>query len=339
MLPIIVRNIVAIAKRAKLQKFLRFLSIAVLLVLFLWQPQKASAFSLHEFIGHFYSSPVKNTPKITNERAGEKVLGVNTSKLLAQGPSNNTNQSSKNDNGLSFDKRIGALETKLSQLSFLQSQNNFNVSTLDSAGVNLLRNSSFETGGENNLPSQWKTQLDSSVSNTFLSKEGIHSGNFGLKFLGGGTGNFGISQPDGRTTPQRTYTLSLYVKVVNAASTTFRLGFWDEYNNKEGNFKNFSFSGTQDWKRISMRITTPGIITDSKNYYPMIQVQGLKSGNIYIDDVQLTEGSVLTVYNTAAAKGGGGVTLGDGSILASNDGNIYPAQSGVGSLGTTSNQW
>ena len=331
----VLKNIFVIVKITKPQRYLHVFSIGILLAIFFFQPQRASAFSLHEIIQHFYPASVKSTSSITKE----KVLGVNTSKLLAMGSSNNGTQSNKNNNGLSVDNRVGVLETKLSQLSFLQSQNSFSLSTLDSAGGNILRNSSFEAGGENNFPSQWKAQLDSSSSNTFISKEGIHSGNFGLKFLGGGTGNFGISQPDGKTTPQRTYTLSAYVKVVNASSSTFRLGFWDEYNNKEGNFKNFSFSGTQDWKRISMTITTPGIITDSKNYYPMIQVLGLKSGNIYLDDIQLTEGSVLTVYNTAAAKGGGGVTLGDGSILASNSGDLYPAQSGVGNLGTSGNQW
>ncbi len=72
----------------------------------------------------------------------------------------------------------------------------------------------------------------------------------------------------------------------------------------------------------------------------MIQVQGLKSGSVYLDDVQLTEGSVLTSYNTAlATSGSSALTLGDGSILSSSGGDLYPAQSGVGQLGTSNNKW
>lgn len=214
---------------------------------------------------------------------------------------------------------------------------NLVISILNATSDNLLRNSSFESesGGK---PRQWNHQLDSTSGNTFRSAEGIRSGSYGLKFKGEGNGNLGISQPDVKTTPQRTYTFSTYIKVVNAPKVTVRIGFWDEYNNKRGTMKDFTFTGTKDWSRIHMTTTTPGTITDHKNWFPMIEILGLKSGSIYIDDVKLEEGNVLTAYNTASAKTSH-TSLGDGSILSSTDGDLYPAQSGVGSLGLSNNKW
>ena len=75
----------------------------------------------------------------------------------------------------------------------------------------------------------------------------------------------------------------------------------------------------------------------------MLEVRGLKEGGaVYLDDVQLEEGSVLTLYNSAVAGGTTNsfiTTFGDGSILGTTTGTIYPAQNGIGSLGTSSNRW
>lgn len=212
------------------------------------------------------------------------------------------------------------------------------ISILNATSDNLLRNSSFESESSGK-PRQWNYQLDSTSGNTFRSAEGIRSGSYGLKFKGEGNGNFGISQPDVKTTPQRTYTFSTYIKVVNASKVTVRIGFWDEYNNKRGTMKDFTFTGTKDWSRINMTATTTGIITDSKNWFSMIEVLGLKSGSIYLDDMKLEEGNVLTAYNTASAKTGHTSGLGDGSILSTVGGDLFPAQSGVGKLGTSDNKW
>ncbi len=218
-------------------------------------------------------------------------------------------------------KRVGTLEFQLGSFS----PQNSNALVIDTTGVNLLKNSSFEAG-VGGIPTQWSATLDSNTGNTFSNGEGVHSGSYGLKFVGGGTGNFGIYQSSTKTVPGRTYTYSAWVKETNASNATFRLGFWDEQNNKEGTFKNISLSGTRDWFRVSMTIATPGLITDAKNYYPMLQVQGLTKGNVYVDDIQLIEGSVLTPYNSAQASiGTGGLSLSDlgGGILHSNgSGNI-----------------
>lgn len=231
--------------------------------------------------------------------------------------------------GLTLDQKVAGLETQLQQISFNSAPS---LTIIDSAGGNLLRNSSFEVGGDRSSPSFWNNVLDSNSGNTFLSAEGIHSGSYGLKFKGGGTGKFGISQPTTKTVPGRTYILSTYVKMLNASSTTIRLGFWDEQNNKEGSFKDTTYSGTKEWFRISTKVTTPGIITDSKNYYPMIQVQGLTSGSVYLEDVQLTEGSVLTSYNSAQGNtGSSALTLSDlGSGLVHVDGSGKLTSSSVG---------
>lgn len=227
-------------------------------------------------------------------------------------------------------ERIVALETNFTSFTAPS------LFILDSTSENILRNSSFEaeSGGK---PRQWNYQLDSTTGNTFRSAEGIRSGSYGLKFKGEGSGNFGISQPDVKTTAGRTYTYSTYIKVVNAPKITVRVGFWDEHNNRRGTMKDFTFSGTKDWSRISMKATTTGLITDSKNWFPMIEILGLSSGSIYLDDSKLEEGSILTAYNTASAKTGSNV--GDGSVLYSTGGDLYPAQSGVGRLGTSDNKW
>jgi len=136
-------------------------------------------------------------------------------------------------------------------------------------------------------PSGWYYILDATRANTFISQAGNRSGQFGLKFVGGGSGNFGIMQPDLKTVPGRTYTFSAYIRVVNAPSVTVRLGFWNEYLNQEGEIKNSNFSGTQDWTRISLTTTTPGLITDPKNEFPLLEIVGLTTGTVYVNSIQL----------------------------------------------------
>ncbi len=320
-------------KRAKvsLRKFLIATSFIVILVLS--QVPSAQAFGGQD-MRNFLGSVMNVVFQGKTPYESTNTLVVNASKPQTRAVEG---ISIDPDAFAALQQKVGNLSLQISSLNQAPSQN---ALVVDTAGVNLLRNSSFEAGGTGSIPSQWNTQLDSNSGNTFISQEGIHSGSYGLKFVGGGTGNFGISQPNTKTTPQRTYTLSAWVKNVNASNATFRIGFWDEQNNKEGSFKNITISGTKDWYRISTTVTTGGLITDSKNYYPMFQVQGLTSGAVYLDDVMLTEGSVLTTYNSAQANAGtNSSALGDGAVLGSTGGDLYPAQSGVGQLGTSSNRW
>lgn len=210
------------------------------------------------------------------------------------------------------------------------------LSSEKTTNVNLIKNSSFEKES-NGQPRGWSYLLDSITSNTFLSQEGNRSGTYGLKFVGGTNDNLGLMQPTTKTVPGRTYTLSAYVKVVNASSHIIRLGFWDEYHNKEGEIKDITFSGTKDWTRISLTVTTPGVITDTTNEFPLIEVIGLSKGTVYLDDVQLSEGNDSSVYNSAQAKAGTVAALGDGSVSFSTDGTIMPTYAGEGQLGTTTN--
>src|SRR3990167_6108891 len=212
---------------------------------------------------------------------------------------------------------------------------------------NLIRNSSFEAG-DSGKPRQWNYILDSTSGNTYQSKEGIRSGAFGLKFAGNlSSGNngvqLGISQPVTKTVPGRTYTMSLYVKSVSIEEgTTLRFGFWDEYNNKYGPMKEIPLLSTQDWYRISTVQTTSGQITDGSNWYPVIEVRNHKSGSIYIDDVLLTEGSSLIAYSSSTAgnqNNNNSSLIGNGSVIVTLTGTMFPAESGVGSLGTTSNRF
>lgn len=229
-----------------------------------------------------------------------------------------------------LEERVAVLETSTGGFSSL--------SNVNTTSDNLMRNSSFESvsGTE---PRQWKYQLDSASGNTFSSEEGNRSGKYGLKFKGGGTGLFGMSQPEAKTVPGRSYTLSTYLKVVSSPSITVKLGFWDEQNNRYATMKEFTYSGTKDWFRINMAVTTTGVITDLKNWFPMIEVRSLTTGNVYVEDMQLEEGSVMTTYNSATAKSGSTSGFGDGSIIANSNGNLHPSQHGVGSLGTSSERW
>jgi hypothetical protein len=245
-------------------------------------------------------------------------------------------------------KNVVAKQVKQKNSSAVLGIQNLDLSTalagtaVSFVGTNLLRNSSFEQDGSGSKPSYWNYQLDSTTGNTFTSAEGIHSGSYGLKFVGGtGAGNgldLGISQPDAKTVPGRTYTLSAWIKIVNVSSVAIRIGFWDEQNNRYADMKTFNYQGIFDWKRISMTTTTAGLITDSKNYFPIIEVRGLKDGSVYMDDVQLEEGNALTAYNSASAYTSS-VIPGNGSILAGVGGNLYPATTGVGQLGTSTNEW
>lgn len=205
--------------------------------------------------------------------------------------------------------------------------------------VNLLRNSSFEEDSSK-APRQWQYQYDSTSGNSFTSAEAIRTGVQGLKFVGGGTGNFGLSQPTAKTIERRAYALSLWVKPVNTDAHTVKLSFWDEVNNKEATSKTFNFSGTKEWSRIVFQVDNRNN-WNGKKWFPMISVSGLGSGALYIDDVQLEEANSYTLYHMV----GGGATqahvsvLGDGSVEVDVHGNIYPAVNGVGDLGTSSNKF
>lgn len=213
-------------------------------------------------------------------------------------------------------------------------------------GNNLIRNSSFETA-EGGKPRQWTYTLDATSSNTRQTEEAIRTGDYGLKFKGKGAGNgkeYGISQPETQTVAGRTYTFSAYVKHTNLnVPATLRIGFWDKDNNRYAIMKEIPVRGTQDWYRVATTVMTTGHPSDAANWYPMLEVRKLPAGGaVYLDDVQLEEGSLLTVYSSAqaaAGSSGSANALGDGSILSSVYGDLYPAQSGVGSLGTTTNRW
>src|SRR3989338_6660850 len=205
--------------------------------------------------------------------------------------------------------------------------------------VNLLRNYSFEED-TNLAPRQWNYQYDSNSGNSFTTAEAIRTGTKGLKFVGGGTGNYGIPQPATKLVERRDYALSLWVKPVNTDSHTVKLSFWDEVNNKEAASKTFSFSGTKEWSRLVLQVSNKNN-WNGKKWFPMVTVNGLGAGTLYIDDVQLEEASSYTPYHFV----GGGSTqshvsvLGDGSVEIDVHGNIYPAGSGVGGLGTGSNKF
>ena len=208
-----------------------------------------------------------------------------------------------------------------------------------SPAVNLLRNSSFEED-TNLTPRQWNYQYDSNSGNSFTTAEAIRTGTKGLKFVGGGTGNYGISQPATKLIERRDYAFSLWVKPVNTDVHTVKLSFWDEVNNKEAASKTFSFSGTKEWSRLVLQVSNKNN-WNGKKWFPMVTVNGLGAGALYIDDAQLEEASSYTPYHFT----GGGSTqshvsiLGDGSVEVDAHGNIYPAVSGVGGLGTGSNKF
>ncbi|KKQ38057.1 MAG: Regulatory protein, MerR, partial [Candidatus Roizmanbacteria bacterium GW2011_GWA2_37_7] len=224
------------------------------------------------------------------------------------------------------DNRMSELEKRLSELetSFTQPIDSETIQNLPIPGHNLIRNSSFEAGN-GVAPRQWHYQLESDTSNTFRSDEGIHSGKAGLKIIGGGDGRYGISQPTAKTKPGSTYTLSAYVKQTNLSQPArIMVGFWDEYGNKRGKQVAYTLSGTRDWYRINMTVTTPGLVTDLVNWFPLIEIDGLKSGQVYVDDVMLEESSILNQYESDLGDPSGThIGLGDGGVLADPDGNYF----------------
>ncbi|GAG45289.1 unnamed protein product, partial [marine sediment metagenome] len=156
------------------------------------------------------------------------------------------------------------------------------LSSLQTTTVNILRNSSFEeeAGDE---PRQWKYQHFSDSANTSPSDQIYRSGKKGLLISGSSSANFGVSQPNVKLRKSRTYTLSLYVRPVNASSATVKIGFWDSIGNKRAEMKDFSFSGTGEWQRISMNIDNTGN-WEGKEWFPIIEVMGLTSGTLVLED-------------------------------------------------------
>ncbi|MEK9179662.1 MAG: hypothetical protein AAB893_04315 [Patescibacteria group bacterium] len=143
---------------------------------------------------------------------------------------------------------------------------------LDSTSVNLIRNSAFNTTS-GSTPNQWNFILDSNNGNTAVSEEALRTGVYGLKFSGGGSGVFGVSQPQTKLIENRAYVFSAFFKAVNVpAGTTARLVFWDPDKNTYAVTKSFSFSGTKDWQEYAFTINNRGKFK-GKNWYPMIDVQ------------------------------------------------------------------
>jgi len=211
-------------------------------------------------------------------------------------------------------------------------------------GNNLLRNSSFEEQ-EDGAPKQWTYQHTSNLGNSFVDavyRSGVKS--LHLKSnTANSNGNFGVSQPDIKLKGGRAYTFSAYVKPIGVSNVTVRLTFWDSVGNKRAKTKDFNFSGDKEWTRVSLSIDNYNTYVGDQ-YFPMIEVMGLNAGSLYIDDAQLQEGTVLGLYaygngSAAALYNGGGSAIGDGSVLVSNGGLIYPAVDGTGSLGSSNNKF
>ncbi|MFA9288282.1 MAG: MerR family DNA-binding transcriptional regulator [Weeksellaceae bacterium] len=237
---------------------------------------------------------------------------------------------------------LNSLEQRISQVEMLGYTPGPHA-TLALTAKNIIKNPSFEAAN-GTVPRQWTYTLSSTQDTTVQTQEGIHSGYRGLKFIGAtedGKGRYlGISQPSTETVPDRNYTFSLYVKHTNVKNTArLRIGFWNKYTNKYTSINSYEIYGTKDWSRIYFSTKTDGIITNSSNWYPVIEVQNLKDGAIYIDDVQLEEGSIETDYASTFAYPEFSIAGGDGSILGAPNGDIYPAASGYGSLGKVNNRW
>lgn len=281
--------------------------------------------------------------RISSEKKSSDEIAINTGDSLAtadpgviKNPENENDKEVLGDNSSNLNSAQIAAQTIPAHNSWKNKE--FYPSYIGSSALNLIRNSSFEMASDGQ-PMAWNYQLDSTAGNTYRSAEGTRSGNFGLKFINAGTGNLGISQPDVKTVPGRTYTLSMYIKTTNTSSIIIRLGFWNEYLNAEGKFKDFTLFGTKDWTRISMTRVTPGFITDHKNEFPMIQIIGLNNdGAVYIDDIQLEEGKELTPFNSQVAKPSS-YEIGDGSIIFNPNGDIIPSYNGRGTLGSATNRF
>src|SRR3989344_1424684 len=166
--------------------------------------------------------------------------------------------------------RVAVLESKDTS-----GDTSVSLGTMAIQGDNLIRNGSFEVSDSNDTPRYWSYQLDSSYGNTFKSAEGIRSGKYGLKFLGGSHGGLGISQPDTKLEAGRSYVLSLYVKAVNVGAATLSFGFWDEVANARGTAKSVSYAGTKDWHRVSLVVTHADLSDKGKKWFPLIEVNNL----------------------------------------------------------------
>jgi hypothetical protein len=199
--------------------------------------------------------------------------------------------------------------------------------------VNLLRNSSFEANNSGQ-PRLWTYYNQSTEKNTFVTQEGVHTGGNGLKFAGSASSPYlGIYQPEVKTDWNKAYSLSAWVKVLNAPQISIRLGFWDKLNNQRAGVKEFEVSKTADWFRISTTVDND-TTWQGKTWFPLIEIYGLTQGSVYLDDIQLEESAGPTFYHALS-----GALLGDGSITTDAQGTIYPTQDAVGDLGKSGGRW
>ncbi len=217
-----------------------------------------------------------------------------------------------------------------------------NPTYLSITSENLIRNSSFESG-ENKKPRQWEYILESNNANSIQSQETVRSGKFSMEFVAKDAPQLGISQPVTKTIPGRTYNLSLYIKTQHIdQGTTLRLGFWNEYTNTYAAMDEIRLSSNTGWYRVSTTQKTSGTISDWTNWYPVIEIRNHISGSVFIDDVQLTEGEILIDYSSILAGSPGNTIssiIGNGSVYVTSSGSVFPAENGIGSLGTNANRW
>ncbi|MBI4100831.1 hypothetical protein HY439_03805 [Candidatus Microgenomates bacterium] len=211
---------------------------------------------------------------------------------------------------------------------------NFSGGNIQTAGKNLIANSSFEAGeGE---PKLWYYIDQSTTNNTRASQESVRTGNLGLKITSVGQATYlGIGQPITLTRWGTAYTLSAYVRGNKVKGENIRLGFWDKEKQQRVIVKEISISSLYsdpyntasfDWTRIQATMDNSNQPV-GKNYFPIIEVWGLTAGTLYFDDIQLEEGTTTTIYKQD------NTSVGEGSLITDSSGNIYPRLTGQGSLG------
>jgi len=250
------------------------------------------------------------------------------------------NENKENDSqvlGLSsedIDKSLSDLDGKVDLLFSYQQQTG-----------NLIKNPSFEANSSGQ-PTFWSYTNESIEKNTFVNNAKVRAGANALRIEPkDGKTNFGIYQPSISTVFGRPYTLSLYISNQSAGNVTLRIGFWDRAGNKRAGGQEFSVPvntassqvsvGKTGFTKYSYTLNPNSGIHIGQDFYPMIEVSNAKSGNVYLDDISLTDNSGLGLFESKTTS----TSIGGGSVIIDDNANIYPVTTGTGSLGISDNKF
>jgi len=189
---------------------------------------------------------------------------------------------------------------------------------IDTAANNLIVNSSFEQNNSGKAL-YYLYEEDANENNVFISQDTSLDGSNSLKLTPNKDMVLKITPTYPELSSGRTYTLSFFIKSLGILDTNILLSYGDTK-------KNYQISGDSDWQLITLTKNFDEKDTPTIDSFNIIVNANVSGGVLYIDNLQLEIGSVITAYKTSTLET-------DGFIKVTGD-TIFPIIADTGSLGT-----